>query len=297
MCAPVQDVAAAQPGPDAIIVATGSAPTLSSTGQSALWRTDLLGHGVRLARRDGSNSLSDPVRSPDGRHVAYVEDGQTLWQMNADGSGARQLYAMASGSFGRISTPRYTPDGRTLSFTAGCCANFAIYSVGTDGQGLRRLLNGGVRFFQDWSPDGKTVLFTLNGALWSADARGGHAHPLGGDAPDAGNFFDVRYSPDGSHLVASLRPAPGAEEAAGRVIVLLHPDGHYLSVLTGNLPYDAEAPTWSPDGKRILFVVASGSLGPLGRTHDLWLMRYNGSGRQNITRGQFGDVEAAAWAR
>jgi Tol biopolymer transport system component len=290
-------IGAGQAAQDTVILTTGTAPTLTSPGRSALWRTDLLGHGLRLATRIGANTLSDPVRSPDGRRIAYVVDGQSLWQMQADGSGAQQLYSMPAGAFGRISAPRYSPDGRTLGFTTGCCANFTIFSVGTDGQGLRRLLSGGVRFFQDWSPDGKSIIFTLDGALWMADARGGHARAIGGDAPDAGSFFDVRYSPDGSHLVASLRPVPGAEEAAGRVIVLLHPDGRYLTVLTGDLPYDAAGPTWSPDGKRIVFVAATGALGPLGREHDLWIMRYNGAGRRNLTHGQFGDVEAAAWAR
>ena len=141
------------------------------------------------------------------------------------------------------------------------------------------------------------MLFSLDGKLWVADPHGDHAQPLGGDAPDAGSFFDARYSPDGTHITASLLPAQGMSESSTRVIVLMHPDGRYLTILTGDLPYDTSHPTWSPDGKRIAFVVASGALGLQGRLHDLWVMGYNGRQKANITHGMLGDVEAAIWGR
>ncbi len=207
------------------------------------------------------------------------------------------LYALSADSFGQLTTPRYTPDGKSIGFSAGDGASFTTYEIAVDGTHPHKLFGGGVRLLQDWSPDGKHLLFTQNGALWSADPSGGHAQPLGGDAPDAGSFSDARYSPDGSHIVAALRPAQGAEEAEGQVIVLMHPDGQYLTTLTTHLGYDATQPTWSPDGKQIAFLVASGALGSLGRLHDLWVMGFNGSNSRNLSRGTAGDVSAAAWAR
>jgi Tol biopolymer transport system component len=197
----------------------------------------------------------------------------------------------------RISGPRFTPDGRTIGFTAGCCGNFSIYRIGVDGTGLRRLQSGGVRFLQDWAPDGSHMLYTLNGLLWTAEPSGGHQTPIGNDAASAGSFFDARYSPDNTHIVASLLPAQGATEASGRVIALMHDNGEYLTILTGDLHYDAAEPTWSADGKRVAFVVASGHFGLQGRLHDVWVMRFNGRQKTNLTHGLLGDVTAVIWDR
>ncbi|HVA90990.1 MAG TPA: hypothetical protein VNL71_14245 [Chloroflexota bacterium] len=279
-----------------LFAAAPASPALAPI-RSALWWDTPVNHLARVPGITEAGSVTAITRSPDGSHSAYVLDGRTLWQADADGAHPRLLYALPADSFGQIIAPRYTADGRDLGFSAGCCANFTTYELSVDGAHPRRLFGGGIRLLQDWSPDGKHLLFTLNGALWVADPAGGHARPLGGDAPGAGSFADARYSPDGSHIVATLHPAQGAEEAAGAVIVLLHPDGQYLTILTPNLGLDASQPAWSPDGKQIAILVASGALGPLGRLHDLWLMRYDGKGLRNLTGGVAGDVSAIAWGR
>ncbi len=264
---------------------------------SALWWAIPPSRPARLSGPGQGGAVTGLTRSPDGGHIAYVLNGTKLLQAAAAGSHAKALYALPADSFGQIAAPRYTPDGKSIGFSAGAGANFTTYEIAADGTHLHKLFGGGVRLLQDWSPDGKHLLFTLNGALWVGDASGGHAQPLGGDAPDAGSFSGARYSPDGSHITAALRPAQGGEEAEGQVIVLMHPDGQYLTTLTTHLGYDAAQPTWSPDGKQIAFLVASGALGALGRLHDLWVMRFNGSNIRNLSSGTAGDVSAAAWAR
>lgn len=297
LLAPCAAQAAGQPAPLPIMLA--AAPSTWNLGpvHSALWWASAPNHLVRVPGITESGTVTALTRSPDGRHIAYVLDGRTLWQADAAGTHPRLLYALPADQFGQIGAPRYTPDGKALGFSAGCCANFITYRFDLDGTRPRKLFGGGLRLLQDWSPDGKHILFTQDGALWVADAGGAHAYPLGGDAPDAGSFADARYSPDGSHIVASLRPAQGVEEAAGSVIALLHPDGQYLTLLTSNLGLAASQPTWSPDGKQLAFLVASGALGPLGRLHDLWIMRFDGRDLRNLSRGAAGDISAIAWKR
>jgi Tol biopolymer transport system component len=270
----------------------------SMQGHSAIWRLNVQSPSRPsiVVRAPSSKVVDQPVWSPDGAHLVYVIDARTLWQAQADGSAARVLYALPDDSFERISGPRYTPDGKTLGFTVGCCGNFSIFRIGADGSGLRRISSGGVRIFQDWAPDGTHMLFTIDGKLWTADPFGRRPTPIGNDVIGSGSFFDARYSPDDTHITASLLPA-SAGEGSGRVIVLMHDDGRYLTVLTPAIAADCTHPTWSPDGKRIAFVVASGPIGPTGRLHDIWIMRYDGRQMTNLTHGILGDVSFAAWSR
>lgn len=284
--------------PAPILAAASAVVQGGAPGPNGLWQLDLGVQPLKVDVRAGDGAtVSALARSRDGRAIAYIAGGLSLWAMDADGQHNRLLYRVPSPAYLRISGPRFTPDGRTIGFTLGCCGNFSIYRIKSDGTGLRRLQSGGVRFLQDWAPDGTHMLFTLNGKLWTADPLGGHPTPIGNDAAEAGSFFDARYSPDNTHIAASLLPAQGASEASGRVIILMHDNGEYLTILTADLHYDATAPTWSADGKHIAFLVASGSIGAQGRLHDLWVMRFNGRQQTNLTRGALGDVTAAIWGR
>ena len=147
----------------------------SMQDRSAIWRLNVQSptRPSIVVRAPLSEAVDQPVWSPDGAHLAYVIDARTLWQAQADGSAARVLYALPGDSFERISGPRYTPDGKILGFTVGCCGNFSIFRIGADGAALRRISSGGVRIFQDWAPDGTHLLFTLDGKLRTADPLGG----------------------------------------------------------------------------------------------------------------------------
>jgi Tol biopolymer transport system component len=217
--------------------------------------------------------------------------------MNADGTQPRQLFAAPSTNPGMLIDPRYAPGGTSIAVTMGCCGSYTVYDIALDGKQTSRLLgNAGAHIFLDWNRAGTAALYTANGTLWTAGLEGRDAQPLGGDAPSAGSFVDAHYSPDGSHIVATLVPAAG-EEAAENAIVLMHADGRYLTFLTRDLPYDVGTPSWSPDGKSIAFSVGSGTEGPVGKQHDLWIMRYDGSHKQNVTRGRLGSVVDVVWAR
>ncbi|MDB5075869.1 MAG: hypothetical protein JWO42_2048, partial [Chloroflexi bacterium] len=97
---------AAAPPQGTIVLATSSAPTLTSKGQSALWRVTPVGAATKLLARAGAYGLSAPILSPDGKHISYVVDGRALWQMDSSGSHARQLYALPASNSGLITGPR-----------------------------------------------------------------------------------------------------------------------------------------------------------------------------------------------
>jgi TolB protein len=191
----------------------------------------------------------EPAWSPDGRLLAFVRDG-AVHVVRADGSGLRRLTPGAS--------PAWAPDGVRLVLARKTGRAADLYVIRSDGSGLRRLTRTAVAESEpDWSPDGRSIAFVRA-------ARDGSAHvyvmrPGGGGVRrvTSGSMEDLSptWSPD-SRQLAFVRD----DELLGiaRVFVTSARGGR-ARPLVDELELDPEAtfessPSWSPDGKRIVFV-------------------------------------------
>src|SRR6202171_5272258 len=119
------------------------------------------------------------TRTPNGATGAGCGGGSTIWTVNADGSGLRQL---TPDSF-IACMPATAPRGSRISFSASFDRGFTfqIYTMNLDGSGLRRLSPPvtGFDYRPNWSPDGERLVFlngpmpgTLYQAIWIMDADG-----------------------------------------------------------------------------------------------------------------------------
>ena len=180
-------------------------------------------------------------------YVWAMYDSYDIYKANADGSGITAL----------TRTPGYdaeatvAPDG-LITFTSVRDGDMEIYTMKSDGSEVKRLTN-----------------------------RPG---------PDGGPFFSY----DGTKIVFRGRsPQPGPELDDYRALLkeglwrptelelfVMDRDGGNLRQLT-TLGGANFAPSWHPDGKRIIF--ASNMADANGRDFDLYLINVDGSGLERIT--------------
>jgi dipeptidyl aminopeptidase/acylaminoacyl peptidase len=217
-------------------------------------------------------SAGDPRLSPDGRHVAYVvnridrdENGyrSNIWLAPLDSSGEpRQLT-----SGGRSdSSPRWSPDGRWLAFLSNRDgedekAHGELYVLPADGGEPRRLTHGdeGVEAIV-WSPDSTRIAFSRrvrDEAYEEEDERR--------RAPR--RFTRVFYKLDGVGWIGDRRK---------HIFVVGAEGGDERQLTDGDS--ENEEPTWSPDGRRIVFTSMRGDRWDVEFVDALYELEVDGEG-------------------
>ncbi len=207
--------------------------------------------------------VSDPQVSPDGQWVAYTvsrtslkdEKSETrVWMVAATG-GTPIPMTLADQSAGR---PRWSPDGRYLSFLAsrGEDAETQVWLLDRRGGEAQQLtdVKQGVGSY-DWSPDGKRLLLTLKdpSPADTAKEKPKNRPPYVIDRlqfkQDYAGYLDHRRN----HLY------------------VFDLDGHALRQLTFG-DYDDGSPEWSPDGSRIAFVSNRTAEADANDNTDIWVV-------------------------
>jgi dipeptidyl aminopeptidase/acylaminoacyl peptidase len=197
-------------------------------------------------------SVSEPRISPDGRHVAYVvnwidrEENRyrgAIWVAPLDGSeDPRQL----TSSERRDGSPRWSPDGSRLAFVSNRDgedekeAHGELYLVAATGGEPRRLTEGkeDVEWIA-WSPDSQRLSFARrvrDSAYEEEDDR----------ARAPRRFTRVFYKLDSVGWTGDRR----------KHVFVVDLEGNERQLTDGDCEDDE--PTWSADGRRIVFTSQRG---------------------------------------
>jgi len=194
---------------------------------------------------------AEPQLSPDGEHVLYTEHfvvrkGEkkcsNLWRVQASG-GDRRRFTVGDHSDSR---PRWSPDGRRIAFLSDRDGKRStIYTIPADGGEAERLasLQGSIGAYS-WSPDGRWIACQFRPLDDAAKARekDPKVEKLG---VVARHFTRMHYKADGAGYSSPMRWGIRLVDAKS---------GRDRGVVEGD--FDAGAPVWSPDGKKILFLAS-----------------------------------------
>jgi dipeptidyl aminopeptidase/acylaminoacyl peptidase len=143
----------------------------------------------------------------------------------------------------------YSPDGTRIVFLRdaahGRRGSLAVFTVNTDGTGLRQITPGMLNCCSSpsWSPDGTEILFgSARGKLFAVHPDGTDLSQIPIDTGGGSSFaFQPGWSPDGTNMVFSLFLA-----TKGQVdVYTARADGTHLVQVT-NTPEFEEAADWGP---------------------------------------------------
>jgi TolB protein len=200
-----------------------------------------------FASTSAHDSTCPPKPDPSKGYV-WPLDRYDIYTVNRDGSDPRRLthYDVYTAE-GILS-----PDGKRIVFTSLKDGDLEIYTMNTDGSDVRRLTNtpgydGGAW----WSPDGKQIVYRAN-------------HPT-----DSAELATYRA------LLAQGLVRPSRVE-----LYLMNADGSNKRQIT-RLGGANFGPSWTPDGKRIIF--SSNYRNPRSGNFDLYLIDPDGSNLEQLT--------------
>ncbi|MDO8958879.1 MAG: Tol-Pal system beta propeller repeat protein TolB [Rhodocyclaceae bacterium] len=237
------------------IFSTRIAYVMKSVGRYELQIADADGNGAQVALASKEPIIS-PAWSPDGGRLAYVsfEAKKPVVYVHDLVTGRRHVAANFKGS---NSAPAWSPDGARLAVVLTKNGNSQLYVVNVDGSGVTRLAgSSGIDTEPQFSPDGAFIYFTSDRGgspqIYRQPVDGGPAQRI---TFDGSYNVTPRLSPDGKSLAYVSRDS-------GRFRVTIMDLGTRQTQILTDTAKD-ESPSFSPNGRMILFATEVGGRGVL----------------------------------
>ncbi len=262
-----------------IVYVSETGPRTNRIKRLAIMDQDGAGHRFLTS---GQNLVLTPRFAPAQQTITYMsyENNRPRVWLYTLGSGSQQAVGAVAGmSF----APRFSPDGQNLVFSMAVGGNTDVYRYSLATRTTTRLTSApGIDTSPSYSPDGTKIVFESD--------RGGsqqiYVMNADGSSQSRISFGEGRsaspvWSPRGDYIAFT-------RIGGGRFgIGVMRPDGGGERLLTNG--YQDESPSWSPNGRVILFARGNRS----GRS-GLWSVDVSGLNERRLATPL--DASDPAWS-
>jgi TolB protein len=265
------------------VALTSIAFASNRSGHKEIYIMDYDGHDQRPLSGHQSISMA-PAWSPPGDGLAYVSyfsgHPSLYWVELATGE-KRPIVEDGMHNF----TPTFSPDGQWVAFTRSIDGNTEIFKVNRRGGAPVQLTRSDrIDANPSWSPSGREIAFTSDRSgtaqIYVMDSDGGNVRRV---SREGMNNDGASWHPEGNRIAYAHRIEAGYRYD----IAVTDLATEETRVLT-SAPGSNEAPSFSPDGQRIVFESTRDG------SSQIWVIDVDGGNLRRLTSN--GENFAPAWS-
>jgi len=244
---------------------------------------------------------ADVTVSPNGKLIAFASTRDSehpgIYTQRVDGTAVTKLTEEdADNAF-----PTFSPDGRQIAFCSTRSGTWNIYVMDVEGRNVVQVTSGGAQCVHpSYSPDGGRLVYSALGQrsneweLWTINLTTGERRQIG-----YGLFPSWSPEKDVERIAFQRARQRGSRWFSLWTLDLVDGEARQVTEVAVSSNAAIVAPSWSPDGKRLVFATivnpvptaaATNAKGAAPVSHrkseqDLWTIAADGSDRRRLTDG------------